>query len=106
MTAEQLTFPTASSVCELVFGDPLHQRERTAVIDAIVADARAHGREVDPNRVRPTVPQWVNPRVTSAVYNALGTRRLLVFKRWATNDDRRGRNVGKPQRIYEWTGEL
>jgi hypothetical protein len=106
MTAEQLQFPTASSVCELVFGDPIHARERAAVIDAIRQDAAGHDRQVDPNRVRSLIPPWVGPRVVSATYNALRTRGLLVRQGWTQNEDRRGRNVGKPQSVYRWTGEL
>ncbi|HET6908877.1 MAG TPA: hypothetical protein VFH54_06015 [Mycobacteriales bacterium] len=104
MTA-QLEFPTVDEVCALVVGDPVHEREREAVVAAIRSDAAANDGHVDPNRVRELVPAWVGPRVVSATYNALRTRRLLIPAGWTTNTDRRGRNVGKPIRTYTWRGE-
>lgn len=106
MTAEQLQFPTAREVCELVFGDPVHERDRAAVVEAIRADAAAHDGEVDSNRVREALPTWVYPRSIGAVYNALRARGLLVANGYVTNTDTRGRNAGRPARLYRWTGEL
>lgn len=104
MTADQLEFPTATEVCELIIGDPIHQSEHRAVLAAIQADADEHGGEVIPNRVRPRIPAWVYPRVTSATYSALRNRGLLIpTGRWVTNDDAKGRNVGKPQKVYRLT---
>ena len=99
----EMTFPTAESVCELVFGDPMHAAERQAVIDAITAVARRDG-DTDPNRVRPLIPSWVSPQVVSATWGALRNRNLLEPTGWTTNTDAKGRNVGKPQRIYRWVG--
>lgn len=105
MSAEQLEFPSAADICELVFGDVTHVRERDAVVAAIRADADAHDGHVDPNRVRLLIPSWVGPRVVSATYSALRSRGVLARAEWTKSDDARGRNVGKPQRTYRWVGE-
>lgn len=105
MTVEQLAFPTARGVCSLVAGDPLHERERAAVVDAIRDDAVEHFGQVNSNRVRERIPSWVAPQVIGATYNALRARGLLVDDGWTTNTDRRGRNSGKPARLYRWKGE-
>ena len=99
----EMTFATAADVCELVYGDPMHAAERQAVIDAIATVARRDG-DTDPNRVRPLIPSWVGPRVISATWGAL--RNLLKPIGWTTNTDAKGRNVGKPQRVYVVVGDL
>lgn len=103
---QQLEFPTAAEVCALVIGDPMHQREHQAVLAAIQADADAHDGLVNVNRVRPLIPAWVYPRVVSATYSALLNRRpalLVPTGEWVSNTDAKGRNVGKPQRVYRLT---
>lgn len=95
-----------NAICELVYGDPVNAEARQAIIDAILADARTHGRQVDQNRVRASIPRWVPPRLIGATYNAMRTRNLLVRDGWTTNLDAKGRNVGKPARLYTYTGEL
>jgi hypothetical protein len=107
MTAEQLTFPTSREVCALVAGDPMHERERAAVVEAIRDYARENDGFIDANGVRPRIPAWVGARVRGAVYNSLIAQGVLApTGNWTTSDDKRGRNAGKPQRIYRWTEEL
>lgn len=83
------------------------QRER--IIEAIRDDARAHGGEVHPNRVRIRLSNriglQVNPRMLSAAYSALSAQKRIAFDHWGTNDDTAGGNAGKPQRVWRWTGE-
>lgn len=100
---QQLEFPTATEIVELVVGDPSHERETRAVLAAIQADFDAHG-TVNVNRVRPHIPTWVYPRVVSATYGALRNRKLLVpTGEWVSNNDAKGRNIGKPQKVYKLT---
>jgi hypothetical protein len=99
-------FRERNSICELVVGDPLHAEERQAVVSAIRLAYRMFG-EVNVNNVRPLIPSWVNPRVTSATYNALISRKLLVpTGEWTSSTDTKGRNTGKPQKVYSWHGDV
>lgn len=91
------------AIQELLTCDPTHARERAAVVDAIREVALDNGGEVNPNLVRPLIPEWVGPRVVSAVYGALSRRKVLVFARWGVNLDEDGGNNGKPARIYRWS---
>lgn len=88
---------------------PLAQQHRERIVDAIRADARAHGGTVHPNRVRAALSNriglQVNPRMLSAAYSALRAQGVLAFDHWGTNDDTAGGNAGKPQRVWRWTGE-
>lgn len=92
--------PSVDAVTSLVTADPSHQADVQAVIDAIEMDAAAHDGEVDPNRVRRLLPSWVQPQTVGATYNALVTQHRLERVGWTTNEDRRGRNVGKPLMTY------
>lgn len=104
--ATQLELPTAASICELVYGDPSHERERAAVVSAIRSAVTVDGL-VNPNHVRPLIPAWVNPRVVSATYNALITRKILrPTGSWVDSTDAKGRNTGKPQKVYRWLGDV
>ena len=103
MSAGQLEFPTATDIALLVVGDPRHADEHAAVLAAIQADFDEHG-SVDANRVRPRIPAWVYSRVISATYSALRNRGLLIpTGEWVVSTDAKGRNVGKPQKVYTLT---
>jgi hypothetical protein len=88
---------------------PIAQQHRDRIRAAITADGRAHGGEVNPNRVRATLSNHlglqVQPQQLSATYSALSSQGVLVFDHWGTNDDTRGKNAGKPQRVWRWAGE-
>ena len=88
----------------VVASSPGHVDARTAIVQAIAADAAAHDGWVDPNRVRErlsgehglTVPS----RLVGAVYSGLARAGRLVHDGWTTSTDRAGGNVGKPVRLY------
>jgi hypothetical protein len=61
-----------------------------------------HGGVVDPNRVRAILNGCIEPRRLSAFYHrAAGKNGFLDFSHWGINDDAKGRNKGKPCRIYK-----
>lgn len=95
-----------AAILDLINGDPLHERDRAAVVDAIRAAARANHSRVNPNAVRRLIPEWVAPTVIGPTYRSLVHLEVLVPDGWVMSDDRRGRNSGKPVRAYLWTGGL
>lgn len=96
--------PDTAALLDLMDGDPIHARDREAVIDAIRAAVRPDG-TVCSNDWRGLIPAWVYSRVIGATVHALINRRILQpTGEWAISDDVRGRNSGRPTRIYEWHG--
>lgn len=63
--------------------------------------------EVDPDVVRGFLRNWdgeltINPRRLSAFYHrAAGKSGFLDFSHWGINGDHKGRNAGRPARIYQ-----
>ena len=94
--------PATQSLLDLIDGDPIHARDREAVIDAIRAAVRSDG-TVCGNDWRGLIPTWVYPRVIGATVNALGRAGVLQSTgEWRISDDLAGRNSGKPVRVYRW----
>ena len=95
--------PTAvADLLDLIAGDPLHERDREAVVTAI-RDSVTDG-FVDPNVVRELIPTWVYPRVVGAVYHSLAAAGVIAPHDWVISTDRRGKNSGRPARRYRWIG--
>ena len=86
--------------------NPLAERNRRRIIGAMIADAEAHGDEVNPNRVRALLSNEhgldVNPRMLSAMYSRLRAQGVLRHDGWTTSTDVRGGNAGKPARTWRW----
>lgn len=97
---------TNEAVADLLYGDPKNTRARDVVEECIRQDAAAHNRHVDSNRVRELVPAWVNPRLTSSVYNVLLRRGTLVPDGETRSTDKRGRNAGRKVNTYRYMGAL
>jgi hypothetical protein len=96
--------PVTAAILDLIAGDPLHERDREAVVDAIRVSVGSDGL-THANRWRPHVPAWVYPRVVGATVHALASRGCLVpTGDWVVSDDVAGRNSGKPMRVYRWHG--
>ena len=94
--------PNTAALLDLMDGDPIHARDREAVIDAIRAAVRPDG-TVCGNDWRGLIPQWVYPRVIGATVHALGRHGVLqATGDWAISDDTAGKNAGKPVRVYRW----
>ena len=95
---------------DLIANDPSPWRvaERDRIVAAIATDAELHDGEVNANRVRRLLSNdhglTVNPRVLSATYSSLRSRGVLRVTGWTTSDDTRGRNGGKPTRLWLWVG--
>ena len=114
MNAEQLSFPSepitgdTRATVELVANDWRADEDWRRFFDACVSVARwaGGGTEVDPNWVRAALTGadgdlMIAPRRLSAFYNrAAGKDGFLDFSHWGINDDAKGRNKGKPCRIY------
>lgn len=92
-----------AAVLDLIAADDIHARDRAAITEAILADGKAHGGEVDPNRVRDAIPAWVYSRVIGATYRVLATKGVLVPDGWVISTDVKGRNSGRPARKYRLT---
>ena len=97
---------TSEAVADLMYGDPKNTRARDVVEECIRQDAAEHNRHVDSNRVRELVPAWVNPRLTSSVYNVLLRRGTLVPDGETRSTDKRGRNAGRKVNTYRYMGAL
>ena len=94
--------PATQALLDLIHGDPIHDRDREAVVNAIRAAVRDDG-TVCGNDWRRLVPQWVYPRVVGATVNALARAGVLrATGEWVASDDLAGRNSGKPVRVYRW----
>ena len=81
-----------------------HADERALIIKAIEATALVNGGKVDMNVVRQIIPDVVTPQLVGAVVNVLLRQGRLERVGWTTNQDRRGRNQGKPAPLYALVG--
>jgi hypothetical protein len=94
--------PSVEAVTGLVAEDPSHAADVAEIVAAIELDASANSGEVNPNRVRQLLPSHVLPQAIGAVYSTLLRQGRLSEIGWTTNNDRRGRNDGKPIRLYSY----
>jgi hypothetical protein len=94
--------PVKDAVLALIAGDIVHKRDRAAVVEAIAASVRPDG-TTDANAWRPLIPPYVYPRVVGATVNALTKAGVLIpTGQWVISDDRKGRNSGRPMRVWRW----
>ena len=94
--------PHTAAVLALIAGDPINDRDREAIVDAIRSSVRADG-TVSGNDWRRHIPTWVYPRVVGATVNALTKAGVLIpTGDWDISTDTAGRNSGKPARRYRW----
>jgi hypothetical protein len=71
-------------------------------IDTCRTLGRVYDGHVDPNLVRARLNGQIESRRLSAFYHrAAGKNGFLDFSHWGINDDAKGRNKGKPCRIYK-----
>ena len=96
----QTTDDETTAILRLVSGDPIHERDRAAIVAAIVAAAQEDDGHVNPNAVRARIVGNPYPRVIGATYYALRRAGVLVPHGWTTSTDTAGRNSGKPCRTY------
>lgn len=115
MTADQLAFgidlphrsitDETASILALMNGDPIHRSDRERIVQAILYVANHSAGIVDPNKVRtrltaPSGDLLVYPRLMGAVYRQLAQAGVLAPAGWIVNEDRHGRNAGRPMRCY------
>lgn len=94
-----------ADLLQLIAGDPVHARDRKKIVQAIVAEAAAHGGLVDPNRLRARLADehgrpTVYPRVVGAVVSCLAQRRAIEPAGYVKSTDRHGKNAGRPARVW------
>jgi hypothetical protein len=96
--------PVTQGILECIAGDRIHQRDREAIITAIRASVRPNG-TVSSNDWRPLIPTWVYPKVVGATVSALKKAGNLRHEEneWVISDDVKGRNSGRPTRLYRWS---
>lgn len=97
--------PARDALLALICGDPAHEADRGAVLDAIRASVRDDG-TVSSNDFRSRIPTWAHPQTVGAVVNALGRAGVLAFTGdWEMSTDTRSRNASKPVRRYHWRAD-
>ena len=96
------TDPARDAVLLLIAGDPMHARDRAAIVTAIRASVREDG-TTTANDWRPLVPSWVDKRCVGAVVYALTQADVMVpTGEYDWCDDTSSRNRGKPQPRWTW----
>lgn len=101
MTTQQMEFPSATSVCQLVAADPKNQSSVDEVVRAVREVGERDG-TVDLNRVRVLLAPWVHPPSIGATISGLTTRGVLRRTGYVDNQDRKGRNANKPLPLYAY----
>lgn len=99
----------ALSLLDLISDDPRHDDDYDRFVAALRLVARHHGGRVSTNHVREELSNsWgltIEPRRFSTFYRrACKDGHIAWTGGYDTNTDQRGRNAGKPARLYEWTG--
>jgi hypothetical protein len=69
-------------------------RHHELAVRAAIAGA-AHDGLVNPNDVRPLIPEWVPPRAIGVIYRRLRQDGTLIEHDHVRSTDLKGRNVGK-----------
>lgn len=108
--AEAESFPSApiegetKATVDLVANDWLADREWGLFVNSIQYVGEGDG-IVRPDNVRVDLTNdWgelcINPRRLSAFYSRAVAQGLIEFSHWGINGDTKGRNAGRPARIY------
>ena len=94
----------------LIAEDPRKDDEYALFLRACWQDAMAHGHYVSVQRVRRRMSNEhgliVHPRTYSAFWSRACAKGgpMVTTVEWDLNDDKRGKNSGKPQRLRKWVG--
>lgn len=87
--------------------DRIHAADSTTIKAAILADGKANGGTINPNRVRKMLTNehglTVWHKAVGPAYYALRSAGLIERAGLAESDDKAGRNAGKPIRLYALT---
>lgn len=95
--------PAMQSLLALIAGDPCHQRDREAIVEAIRDSVRPDG-TVSANDYRPNIPPYVYPALIGATVNALiHAGALQPTTTYEASLDTKSRNGNKFCRLYRWT---
>lgn len=88
------------SLLDLIVEDHGHESQRAEIERVIWAVAFEYDGLIDPNIVRTRIPAWVQPQLVGPTYRALSLAREIEPHGWTESTDTRGRNSGKPARMY------
>ena len=89
-----------AAVLNLIASDPLHAKDKAAIIEAIRCAVRSDG-TVSGNEWRQHMPD-VLPKLIGATVSQLVAKGVLTFHSWEQSTDTAGRNGGKMCRRYRW----
>lgn len=102
--SEPISGETKATV-ELVGNDWRSDRDWQLFVAALTEVSRDFSGEVNPDNVRAWLTGrnglLINPRRLSAFYQRATKTGLLAFSHWGINGDHKGRNAGRPARIYK-----
>lgn len=103
--SEPISGDTRSTV-ELVGNDWLADEDWRRFVAAVHGRALWRNNEVAPDDVRDALTGadgelTINPRRLSAFYSRAVAQGLLEFSHWGVSGDTKGKNAGKPCRIYK-----
>lgn len=94
------------SLLELMAGDPIHDRDRRRIVQAVVAEAHSAGGKVDPNRLRARLTNAktgaldVTPVMVGSIVGHFARRKVLEHIGWTPCSGSTSGNNGKPQKVY------
>lgn len=98
---------TFDEITDAAAAPRLHNDDHLRIREAIQADAHTHGGLIDQNRVRARLTNehglTVDPHQLSGTYSRMRREQLIERSdQWSVNDDKRGRNAGKPVLMWRW----
>jgi hypothetical protein len=85
---------------DVIAGSDDHAHHRAEIERTIWAVALDYDGHINPNHVRARIPTWVQPQLVGPTYRAMTLAGDIEPDGWTTNTDTRGRNSGKPLRMY------
>lgn len=90
-----------ASLLALIAGDPIHERDREVIVQAIVDTAREGGGLVDPNALRAKLADSsVFPNLLGAVTRSLSTHGVLSFVGFCETTGSKSGNNNKAGRVW------
>ena len=93
-----------AAVLALIVSDPLHARDKEAIIEAIRVSVRPDGL-VNSNDWRPNMPASVYHKMIGPTVNSLCAEgRMVKTELLEKSTDRAGRNSGRWMSVYRWVG--
>lgn len=90
------------AILERINGNDRYTDDRFEVVRAVLYVADQHDGRVSLNDVRLCLRHLRHPFVVGPTIQSLCRRGVLGVAGWEISDDSKGRNKGKPQRVYRY----